>query len=260
MKEAGPADPDAFAALEEQRDFLLRSLDDLEREFAAGDIDDVDYEGLKDDYTARAAAVLRALEEGQARFDAARPPRSRSRLVGIFVVVALLAAGAGVLLARASGTRDSGDQISGDIRVTNRDRLLQAVDRLTAGEPVEALMLYDEVLETEPDNTEALTYRGWTLVLSQLPDEGLAWIERAIEVDPEYADALALRAVALTRLGRDDEALAAIDAVDALDPDTLPPDLLGLIDGLRSGLEGGAADGSEAQNGSSVVPTTGRDP
>ena len=35
---AGPADPDAYAALEEQRDFLLGSLDDLERERAAGDI------------------------------------------------------------------------------------------------------------------------------------------------------------------------------------------------------------------------------
>ena len=42
-RSAGPADPDAYAALEEQRDFLLRSLDDLERERAAGDIDEDDY-------------------------------------------------------------------------------------------------------------------------------------------------------------------------------------------------------------------------
>ena len=65
---AGPADPDAYAALEEQRDFLLGSLDDLERERAAGDIDEADYEALRDDYTARAAAVLRALDDGGARF------------------------------------------------------------------------------------------------------------------------------------------------------------------------------------------------
>jgi hypothetical protein len=32
------------APLEEQRDFLLRSLDDLEREHDAGDIDETDYE------------------------------------------------------------------------------------------------------------------------------------------------------------------------------------------------------------------------
>ena len=50
------------AALEEERDFLLRSLDDLEREHDAGDIDETDYEGLRDDYTVRAATVLRSLD------------------------------------------------------------------------------------------------------------------------------------------------------------------------------------------------------
>ena len=58
--------PDALAALEEQRDFLLRSLRDLETEFAAGDVDDHDYRTLKDDYTVRAAAVLRAIDDGRA--------------------------------------------------------------------------------------------------------------------------------------------------------------------------------------------------
>ena len=54
-------DGDERAALEEERDFLLASLDDLERERAAGDVDDHDYRTLRADYTARAAAVLRAL-------------------------------------------------------------------------------------------------------------------------------------------------------------------------------------------------------
>jgi tetratricopeptide (TPR) repeat protein len=50
------------AMLEDQRDFLLTSLRDLEAEHDAGDIGDLDYEHLRDDYTARAAGVLRALE------------------------------------------------------------------------------------------------------------------------------------------------------------------------------------------------------
>ena len=57
-----PAVDPATRELEEERDFLLRSLADLEAEHDAHDIDDVDYRNLKDDYTARAAAVLRALE------------------------------------------------------------------------------------------------------------------------------------------------------------------------------------------------------
>ena len=55
-------DPDELAALEEQRDFLLRSITDLDQEHAAGDLEDGDYQSLKDDYTARAAEVLRAIE------------------------------------------------------------------------------------------------------------------------------------------------------------------------------------------------------
>ena len=52
-------------ALEQEREFLLRSLDDLDRERAAGDMDEQDYRALRDGYTARAAAVLRALERAQ---------------------------------------------------------------------------------------------------------------------------------------------------------------------------------------------------
>lgn len=51
-------DPDVLAALEEQRDFLLRSLTDLDREHDAGDLDDHDHAELRDDYTARAAEVI----------------------------------------------------------------------------------------------------------------------------------------------------------------------------------------------------------
>jgi hypothetical protein len=48
-------------ALEEERDFCLRSLKDLDAEFAAGDIDEGDYQALRDSYTVRAAAALRRL-------------------------------------------------------------------------------------------------------------------------------------------------------------------------------------------------------
>jgi hypothetical protein len=48
-------------ALQEERDFLIRSLKDLDAERDAGDIDEIDYRSLKDDYTARTAAVLRTI-------------------------------------------------------------------------------------------------------------------------------------------------------------------------------------------------------
>jgi hypothetical protein len=49
-------------ALEQERQFLLRSLADLDAELEAGDIEEDDYRTLSDDYTARAATVLKAIE------------------------------------------------------------------------------------------------------------------------------------------------------------------------------------------------------
>jgi len=62
--------------LEAERDFLLRSLDDLEGERAAGGIDDESYSRLHDDYTARAAAAIRALRDGVDARPVAAPSRS----------------------------------------------------------------------------------------------------------------------------------------------------------------------------------------
>ena len=73
--------------LEQERDFLLQSLDDLEAEHDSGGIDDESYQQLHDDYTARAAATIRALRDGvDARPDPApRAVRARRRLVIIAV-------------------------------------------------------------------------------------------------------------------------------------------------------------------------------
>src|SRR5205807_2391199 len=99
--------PDALAHLEEEREFLLRSLRDLEREREAGDIEEGDYRTLRDDYTARAAAVLRSIDDGRAQLPARRA-RNVRRLVATVAVVVVVALGAGVLVARASGERVAG--------------------------------------------------------------------------------------------------------------------------------------------------------
>src|SRR5205823_8249720 len=106
-------DPDALASLESERDFLLRSLRDLDAERDAGNLDEDRYRELKDDYTARAAAVLRSIEEGRDARPAPPPvPRKRKLLTGgaivAFVVVAALA------LAAAAGKRHDGQTVTGN--------------------------------------------------------------------------------------------------------------------------------------------------
>ncbi|MGH9068000.1 MAG: hypothetical protein ACRD0J_11020, partial [Acidimicrobiales bacterium] len=48
-------------ALEDERDFALRSLTDLDREWEDGGLDEADYQALRSSYTARAAAAIRDL-------------------------------------------------------------------------------------------------------------------------------------------------------------------------------------------------------
>jgi hypothetical protein len=203
-------DVDQLAQLEEQRAFLLRSLADLEREHEAGDIDEHDYAALKDDYTARAASVLRALDEGRA----ALPPRRRAvsgrrraLTIGAVVVGAVVA---GLAVARAAGQRLPGQTVTGNSAASVNAKLVQA-RQLLGTDRAKSLSLYGEVLAVQPDSSEAVTYHAWLQRLDTRAkvDAGSltaataaptyqqigADLSRAIKLAPTYADPRCLLAV-----------------------------------------------------------------
>jgi tetratricopeptide (TPR) repeat protein len=225
-------DPDALAALEEERRFLLRSLDDLEREHDAGDVDDVDYETLKDDYTARAARTIRSIESHRARLAEARTPRRWRRLLVTVAAVGAFALIAGVVVAQAAGRRGAGDSITGDTRESTRSRLDEALLLASRQRYDEAIALYDDVLADQPDNVEAMTYKGWIQFQSG-DGQGVVTLIDAAELDPEYPPVHAFLAVAFERLGRPETAQLELDRLDALDP---PPEFRELTAGLRQRL------------------------
>lgn len=229
-------DPDALAALEEERDFLLRSLRDLDRERAAGDIDDGDYRVLRDDYTARAAEVIRRIRAVGAG-SAVQPIRARRppwRTLAVAASVVALAAGAGLAVARSSGERLAGEQVSGSIRRTGSDLVSQALAEVQAGRVVDALKLLDRAIAADPTNAPALAYRGWLLRLagtqsgrSELIDEGLRYIERAIAADPTYPDAHFFRGMIL--FADRNDAAAAVPEFEAFLANHPPPDQVGPV-------------------------------
>jgi hypothetical protein len=237
-------DPDRLAELEDERSFLLRSLDDLDREHDAGDIDDADYTTLRDGYTARAATVLRAIESQQAALPLKRP-RHWKRIglwsAGLLVVAVL----AGVFVAWASGDRLPGDSSSGDIAENVTSKLAEA-RALQASDLKGAIQRYDEVLKVEPDNPEALTYRGWlvTLVGSQanatdLLQSGEQSLQRAMQVAPNYADPFCFEAIVRFRVGNDPAgASSAVNQCLALNP---PQQVLGLVQGLKAEIDAALA-------------------
>jgi tetratricopeptide (TPR) repeat protein len=226
------------AALEEQRDILLRSLEDLEREHAAGDIDAVDYATLKDDYTARAAAVLRELDTRVPRRAraGARPDRRRTVLVALGVVA--FAGLAGVLVAQTVGRRDAGQVITGDIRQSVTEKLNEAGRKGGEGDLAGAIELYDEVLADDPANPEALTYKGWMLTLSDQRADGLEVLLQAATANPTYPDVHAFLAIVFFRNGLVEQAARELDRLDALDP---PPAIRDLTANLRTQIDAALA-------------------
>jgi tetratricopeptide (TPR) repeat protein len=255
-------DPDTLAALEEERDFLLRSLDDLEREHDAGDVDDPDYAQLKDDYTARAASVIRAIDDRRELAASVGGRSSWLRTAGVLCIVGVLALGLGWFVFRDAGTRAPGEGLTGNARQDSANLVLQGQqatgqaqqalgegDSAAAGEFFErALEAYDEALELSPGNAQALTYRGWVLhnvALASPPDERVQFDERAMEyldqavaADDTFADARVFRAILRTDAG--DFAAAQAD-LDAVDPEQIPTFMTSRVDELRAEVAAGLA-------------------
>lgn len=257
-------DPDRLAALEEERDFLLGSLDDLEREHSAGDVDLDDYEVLKDDYTARAAAVLRAIESRNATMQSVRSSGPKGRPWLTALVVVLVALVAGVAVAQGSGRREPGGTASGEIRKTSRERLFEAQQLVGERKLLDAIKVYDEVLAQEPANVEALTYKGWLLRLTStgtddaedrrvLVARALELLDQAVVADPTYADARVFRAIVLDSLDRPEQALADLQAIR---PGTIPDYMTTMVSELRTRVEGKvrAAGGTVPGTATTVAP------
>jgi tetratricopeptide (TPR) repeat protein len=188
-------DPDARAELEEERDFLLRSLDQLEAERDAGELDEEDYRNLKDGYTARAAEVLRALDEDRTGRESAlraTPARPRWRRPVAVLVVAGLAAGAGLAVAAAAGSRQPGETVTGGDGPTAASSRLAEAASVAREDPSRALELYDEVIEDDPRSVEAWAERS--LLLASLSagigrpallDEARRSVDQALAIDPD---------------------------------------------------------------------------
>jgi len=161
-------------------------------------------------------------------------------------VIALVAVVAGWTMAQASGRRQAGETVTGaDALPRTATQEARACIELTSAEQAgRAVTCYRDVLDRDPDNPTALTYLGWTLVLSaaSLPDDTVAqaigvgedFLDRAVESDPTFAEAYAFRAVIAERQGRIADAKADLDRLDTLDP---PPEVRALTKDLRDRVE-----------------------
>lgn len=249
------------AELEEEREALLKRLRDLDEEFAAGGLDETDYRNLRDDYTARAADVLRQLSAGAEAgvTDTAAPasddhPRrkvvgaagtggtsgrraSRGKSLVALALLAVVAAGAGFSLAGSSGERGANDEATGSLPEGSIDRITKAQLLVSDGKILEAVRVYDDLLRDDPENPVALAQRGWLLsrVDPSLVDSGLASIDRAIAIEPSYFEAHFFRGMILWRAKA--EPAMAVEAFQRALEAKPPADVVASIEEVKAQAE-----------------------
>jgi tetratricopeptide (TPR) repeat protein len=260
--------------LEEERDFCLRSLRDLDAERDAGDLDADDYVALRHSYVARAAVALRGLEAetvreadrtGPAvesgtvdREERLEPPgdsagrrrvwRPRRRAVLAALGVAVVAGVASWSVVASSGTRLPGQEITGQALGTEAEAgtLQQAQQATDRGDSVAAMKDYEKVLKADPAQPQALTGAGWLLAQTGQPallQQGLTMFASAERANAGYAPAHVYRGIAL--LSEDDysDAIPELQWYLAHNPD---PQLTGRVRQLLQQAQAKAAAAAKA--------------
>ena len=218
--------------MDDEREFWLESLDDLDEELAAGDLEPEDHQVLSRSYTRQAAQALRG-EQGELE---EADGGGRGKLIAVVAGLVVVGVLAGVFLARAVGSRHSGDTITGNDAVASVPSLLRnAEESAAAGDLSEAITIYDQVLERSPSNPTALAYKGWLLSLEGREAEAADVLADAVAAAPDYPDARAFRAILLYRSGDCAGAAAELVSFDA----TNPPEFISQLvetQGLRTNI------------------------
>ncbi len=227
------ADRSSLRALESEHEFLEQSIEDLERERELGEVDATDFEILQSRYRGRLQDVkaeiagLTSSGTKQASDDAAIqnapevarlvPPGSRwrrrlgSRRVRLSLGIAAtccFVAAASLLAASLAGVRLPGESATGSVSLSTAQQEQETLDRAailgSEGQVAEAVQLYDEVLQKDPDQPDALAYGGWLVRLAGLAARnrvvlarGDASVARAVKVAPGFPDGHALYGVVL---------------------------------------------------------------
>ena len=231
--------------LADEREFLLRSLDDGTASRAAGDLSDEDPRGPGGaglGPLGRGGGGARRLgpRAGGTRTAAARGGPERRplplwRRMGIVAACLLIAAGVVILVAHYVQARQPGQSSSGTVSLSQaqliEQQLEQALVQNNQGNTKAALELYDKVLTEDPSNPAALAYAGYlqwnvgsSAHVASLVRIGRAEIETAVRDSPSYYQGHLFYGLVLENQDHDDAAtVTQFDDFLADDPPTAEP-------------------------------------
>ncbi len=220
----GEASDSNFVA--EQKEFLLKSLQELDQELESGNLSSDDHDMLVRRYTRELADIT----ESEKAVSSGQPPKKGYRTKALLwsLGVVLLGVVAGITVSQTSGDRSEGESITGSIRKSVNTQISEAQmllgNRDRWGEAIE---IFDQVLEVQPSNVEAMTYRSWLNYQSGADaDIQIAAWEEVLVLEPSYPDALVFISIALSNEGRYSQAATYLDELRS---SPVREDILGIV-------------------------------
>lgn len=210
--EINPEDPSERAQILQERERLYTELKELEFDFQAGKLSEVDYQMLKLDVESKAAAVLQQLEAlplaepapkkaPDRKPQKSHPVRNKAafrtwQLVAGAAFLLIFGLTLGVMLTNSLRPRGSAeDSITGDFLTgtgaSQTSRLLQeGKSAFEKQDWPKAIESFKKVLAADPNQPEAHTYMGFILVQAGHADGALMAFDKALAITPDLAMAL----------------------------------------------------------------------
>jgi cytochrome c-type biogenesis protein CcmH/NrfG len=219
-----PGQLDGFARVVElrsEKDLLVRTIKDLEFDFASGKLSSEDYTAMRTTYEARAMLVLQELDTQEALVQerpplapspehppvlrATTPQRPWARPVFVTSVIGgliVVVGGGGFLLGRVTQGEPGGMMA----QESPRDDTAQMVTS------------FESRLQQDPRDLTALVGLGRIYLQSGQMPKAIEMYRRALEVDANDVSALSGMAMILAQAGHSDQALMLFDKALAINP------------------------------------------
>jgi cytochrome c-type biogenesis protein CcmH/NrfG len=216
---------EALVGLAEQREAVLRSMEEIEADFEAGNLSEEDFRSLHARYQKQAAALGQRMGSASAGEPASGAPAAASAAQGSWVTSAIGWAAGGVafaalawlVMSQALSPRGPDGVMTGSIPGQGMGGSATGTTPI-ADVDMSQLAALEGVVASDSTNVEALVEVGHLYLTLQRYGETTQVTMKALELDPDNPEALTHLGMILMSVEHVADAIGAFDRALAIDP------------------------------------------